>query len=222
MVVSTQTCRKFDHPEFVLELENDALAQHARVLLGSIENLVARGEVLNPGETFQFGWITLQIRALDAGRLTLYEPDMVSSPIEYIPGANKTILQMMLQLFTLDSFDIERARMAVPNFRQTAMVCNQFAKAPIFFMTRNEPILHVNDSGWYMGCMNPEHVHENQENLECMTLYDAFLKRKEIQHWLTFPIETKIFINHASPPKVWIGTERCKLVPGSFVERTLM
>ncbi len=218
MRVETQRCREFNHPEVALDLESDALALHANVLLGSIENLVANGEVLKPGETFQFGWLTLQIRALDADRLTLFEPDFRSPTVEYVPGANAAIRHMMVQLFTLDSFGIERARMMMPNMRQTVMACERFADAPIFFMTRNEPINHTDDSGWYMGCMDPDHDHNTHETLDCLTLYEAVLKRSDIAQWIMLPTEAKVFLSPNGAPKVWIGEDRCALQPASFVD----
>ena len=221
MLVETQRCKQFNHREFALELEDEALELHAHFLLRTIESMVERGEVLKPGETFQFGWLTLQIRALDDRRLTLFEPDLHSLPIEYIRGANAAIRHMMVQLFTLDSFAIERARMLIPNMRQTVMVCDRFATAPIFFMTRNDPIAHQEDTGWYMGCMDPDHDHDTRENLNCITLYEAFLKRNDIHPWLIFPTDTKIFLNRKDPPKVWIGEQRFKLQSGSFVDEML-
>jgi len=218
MRVETQSCKNFNHPEFVLDLESEALSVHAGVLLRSIESLVAKGEVLRPGETFQFGWLTLQIRSFDADCLTLFEPDMRSLPIEYVPGANTAIRHMMTQLFTLDSFGIARATMRIPNMHQTVMVCDRFATTPVFFLTRNEPIAHQDDSGWYMGCMDPDHDHDTRENLTCITLYEAFVKRNDIHQWLIFPTETKVFLNRANPPKVWIGDEKFALQAGSFVE----
>lgn len=218
MRVQTQRCSDFNHPEFVLDLENDALELHANVLLNSIENMVAGGEVLKPGETFQFGWLTLEIRAFDAGRLTLFEPDLRAFPIEYTPGANAAIRHMMVQLFTLDSFGIERARMLIPKMRETVMVCDRFADAPVFFMTRNDPINHTGDTGWYMGCMDPEHDHDTREHLECISLYEAVLKRSDIAQWIVLPTEAKVFLNRDDAPKVWLGDEKCVLQPGSFVD----
>ncbi|MEI6235206.1 MAG: hypothetical protein WCT04_19280 [Planctomycetota bacterium] len=218
MRVTTTACTQFNHPEFVLDLANEALLLHANVLLRSIESLVAKGEVLRPGETFQFGWLTLQIRQFDKEFLTLYEPDMKSFPIEYVPGANVAIQHMMMQLFALDSFGIQRAHMLVPNMHQTVMTCDRFATAPVFFMTRNEPINHTGDTGWYMGCMAPDHDHDTRENLELTTLYDAFLKRNDIYQWLIFPTEAKIFLNRNQAPKVWIGEEKFPLIAESFVD----
>ncbi len=220
MRIETHSCKKYNHREFAIDIESDALSAHAAVLMRSIEDMVARGEVLKPGETFQFGWLILKIQPLDDTWLTLTEPDQKSEPIQYVPNANGAILHTMHQLFTLDSFGIERARMMMPNMREKAIVCDRFQDTAMFFMTRNEPF-QPGDSGWYMGCLDPDHDHNTHTNLSCISLYEAFLKRNAIHNWIVFPTESKIVLIPGSAPKVWIGQEAFKILPGSFVEKMI-
>lgn len=220
MRVETQSCKNYGHSEFVLELGSDAFADAANNLMRSIEEMVARGEVLKPGETFQYGWLVLKIQRYDETRLTLFEPDMESLPIEFVANANNAILHTMHQLFTLDSFGIERARMKMPSMRQKAIVCDRFADTEVFFMTRNEAF-QADDSGWYMGCLDPDHDHDSHANLSCVPLYDVVLKRNEIHNWIAFPTDAKIVLMQSGVPKVWIGEEKFEILPGSFVEQAL-
>lgn len=58
-------------------------------------------------------------------------------------------------------------------------------------MNRTEPD-GERDSGWFVGCLDDDHDHNDSDNLLCVSLYEAYTKQKGIQSFVTFPVGTMI------------------------------
>lgn len=217
----TTTCRDHDHPEFVLEVDPDRVPTvYAEDLCQSIEAMVAEGAVFGAGETFQIGWMVTQVHALDAERFTLHEPDMESLPLRYVPGVTETLRHKMIQVFTLDSYDVHREQLEISTIRHSAIVCDQVRTAETLTLERRRAENDV-DSGWVFCCNHPDHDHEAEGKVRLTSLYEAMLLRPEIVSWMFFPTGSCIKLRPGLPPEVCRDDQALSLVSGSYVDQLL-
>ena len=221
MIVATRRCTDHNHAEFVLEVDSSAVPQqHIDQLIETLEGMVERGSVFSPGQTLQVGWMITQVQRHDETRLTLFEPDMQSVPVKYVPGVTETLRQMMLQLFVIDSLGVARSDMEIPSIRQSAVVCDKYQEASGILLVRGKA-QDRSDSGWFIGCLDKDHDHKKIQNLTKVQLYDAFLNRKAIQSWMAFPSGTFIALQQDEPPQVFRDGKELMILPGSFLDQLL-
>ncbi len=217
---STSRCHERNHPEFTLLVEPDGIADsHIESLLAGLESMVHSGSVFRVDQTFQHGWMLTLIQELSDGSLTLHEPDMLSIPIKFVPGVTETVRHMMVQLFTLDSFSISREQMDIPSVRQSGIACDRYNLGDGFIMDRGAPS-DDNDSGWFVGCADPDCDHNYPDNLQRVSLFQLFLGRPAIRDWVTFPTGTLIQ-QYNCELNVFLDGRRLEVVAGSFTDQML-
>jgi hypothetical protein len=216
MIISTSRCEQFGHPEFVLEVDASHVPDiYTRNLAETIEGMVADGSAFRPGETFQIGWMLTRVQAQGPRHLTLHEPDMRSMPIQWIPGVTHTLRQKMLQVFMLDSVAL-RHQMQIPSICQSLIACTRYTEGD-FFMTRSESNSD-RDSGWFVGCLDGGHDHNEAANLRCISLYEAYLGQRGIQGFVTFPVGASIIFDRKQGMTILIGDNPLSIVAGSFLD----
>jgi hypothetical protein len=221
MIVSTVRCRDNGHAEFVLEVNDRAVPhQHVSRVIETIEEMVAHGSVFAPGETFQIGWMITRVQRYDEERLTLFEPDMRTFPFTFVPGLTGTLRQMTLQLFFIDSLAVPRGDMDIPSVCQSAIVCNKYAGAKSLLLSRGGAT-GPRDSGWFFGCADESHNHEDENSLVRVSLYEAFLKQNHIQGWMAFPAETSVALQEGGVPKIFRGGRELQIEADSYLARLL-
>jgi hypothetical protein len=148
-------------------------------------------------------------------RLALREPDMRSMPIQWVPGITHTLRQKMLQVFMLDSVSL-RDEMQIPSIRQSLVVCTGY-KAREFFMARSKGASE-SDSGWFVGCLDGEHDHNDPSNLRCVSLYEAYLGQRGIQGFVTFPEGTAVVVDSTNGLSILREGEPLGIVRGGFLD----
>ncbi|MFI5456913.1 MAG: hypothetical protein ACHRXM_15820 [Isosphaerales bacterium] len=219
MIISTTKCEQLGHPEFVLEADVSTVPDiYIRETVETVERMVADGSVFRPGETFQIGWMLTRVQEQGPTHLTLEEPDMRSLPIRWIPGVTHTLRQKMVQVFMLDSVSL-RHEMQIPSIRQSLITCTRFA-ASDFFMTRSEGT-NERDSGWFVGCLDEVHDHNDPGNLCCVSLYEAYLGQKGIQGFVTFPVGATVVVDRKNGVTILNQGEPLGIVRGSFLDTWL-
>jgi hypothetical protein len=221
MIVSTTRCKDHGHAEFVLEVDERAVPpRHVSRVIETIEGLVAQGSVFTPGETLQIGWMVTRVQRYDEGRLTLLEPDMRTFPMAFVPGVTGTLRQMMLQLLFIDSLAVSRGDMDIPSVCQSAVACKKYRDAKSLVLSRGKP--HgPRDSGWFIGCLDGGHDHEDENSLALVSLYEAFINQNQIQGWMAFPATTLIALQDGDTPKVFRDGKDLRIVTDSFLARLL-
>ena len=214
MRITTTKCSQHRHPEFVLEADEAQVPEvYLQNVVQTIEGMVAGGSVFRPEQTFQIGWGLTLVKAA-GGQLTLVEPDMQSFPIQWVPGITHTLRQMMLQLFMLDSVGL-RKQMDAPSIRDSLIACSRYHE-PSFFLARSER--DGADSGWFIGCRNDSHDHQNPANLQCISVYEAHLNQRGFQGFASFPVGSMIAIDRAHGLKVYLDDQELAVIPGSFLD----
>ncbi len=219
MIISTTKCENFGHPEFVLEADESAVPDiYIRELVETIEHMVADGTVFQVAETFQIGWMLTRVQEKGPRLLTLEEPDMRSLPIQWIPSVTDTLRQKMLQVFMLDSVEL-RHEMQIPSIQQSLIACTHYTDCD-FFMTRSKST-NERDSGWFVGCREHRHDHNDPGNLRCVSLYEAYLGQRGIQGFVTFPVGATVVVDRKNGVTIFNKGEPLGIVPGSFLDTWL-
>jgi hypothetical protein len=215
MIISTTQCRQFGHPEFVLQADESVVPDiYIQEMVETIEGMVANGSVFRPCETFQIGWMLTRVHDHSPNRLTLEEPDMVSLPIRWVPGLTHTLRQKMLQVFMLDSVSL-RDDMQIPSIRQSLIACTRYTHEG-FFMNRSKGS-NERDSGWFVGCLDKGHDHNNLANLRSLSLYEAYLGQRGIQGFVTFPVDSMIVVQPEDGIAIFKKGQRLDIIPGSLL-----
>ncbi|HEY0913286.1 MAG TPA: hypothetical protein VGE22_00325 [Solimonas sp.] len=170
----TQRCQEHAHPEFAIEFDpGQMLAGDAEWLVQVLESWVANGRRMAAGETVQIGWSFLQLKK-QGKALGFLEPEFGSMPIKWVPGVTATLRQLRQQKDTVASV-LPAEAMDIPSLRQGCIVCTRLPAAQGFLMSRAAP--EENDSGWFIGCLDENHDHQDMNSLELMSLYQAVVER---------------------------------------------
>lgn len=170
-IVRTHECCCLGHPEFRLAFDSHLVIEPDVIWLTKfLSQSVASGTRYNPGETVQVGWVILKIESNEERTLSLYEPDFVEIPINFVDSVTQTLVQLRLQKSVAESIGLED-QITFPSLRQSCLICTRVKDRGDFMMERFDPSKH--DSGWYMGCVDEDHNHNDPRNLQRVSLYDV-------------------------------------------------
>lgn len=125
---------------------------------------------------------------------------------------------MLRQLYTLDSYGIDRGRIDFPTLDQRAIICRNFQAAKKIHLARNKGC-PPNDSGWFFGCFELPCDHNNASYLQSLSLLDAVSLRPQTANWLALPGEVHVILAPGEKPVVELDGSDLKLTPGSFVDQ---
>jgi hypothetical protein len=184
MICITKTCHEHKHPEIEFQCD-DSLAFEAPYLISWLENLVALGKVLRAGDMLQIGWSLAKIEYAGRGKLTLWELDYEAMPVNYVHSLSKTLISLRKQRAVAESFGMGQ-KTKFPSMWHSALQCKNFATAADCMITRAKPA-GKNDSGWFMGCLDEQHNHDNPANLERGYLYALARQKPAVIEYLALP-----------------------------------
>jgi len=169
-IFTTNTCQKFGHSEFRLVFDSPQVIDPDVIwLVEFLTRNIASGTQYKPGELVQIGWMVLKIQTNEEGTLSLLEPDFLEIPIRFTDSVTQTLVQLRLQKSVAESIDFEDL-IAFPSLQQSCLICARIKDRGDFMMERFEP--SQNDSGWYLGCIEQDHNHNDPINLQRVSLYD--------------------------------------------------
>lgn len=159
----TTRCHEHGHPEISFEVARELpVPSIPGVLVDYFETAVAQGTSFRAGQTVLFGGSPLRLRALD-GTLGLETRD----PDGWTTDLGPALMRVWLQQEVARSVELT---VAFPHVLSTAVICKQATK-PLdgYFLSRTAPTA-AQDSGWFVGCIDPEHDHQTAEALTLVTL----------------------------------------------------
>jgi hypothetical protein len=187
-------------------------------LAGFLSKNVASGTQYKPGELVQIGWVILKIQTNEEGTLSLLEPDFVEIPIRFVDSVTQTLVQLRLQKSVVESVAFEDL-IAFPSLQQSCLICNRIKDRGDFMMERFEP--SQNDSGWYLGCIDKDHDHNDPKNLQRISLYDIACGMMICVPFLALPPKTVI---EAKAGNYQLRYKGQTIVPkeNSFLQRYLL
>lgn len=216
-IYTTTRCRAFAHPEVSFEVSDDVPVEQIDSLVSMLEAMVASGSVFSPDQTMQYGWSILQFQSDKKGGLVLMEPDLSTRPIQFHKGLTETLVHNMRQVYTGDSYGIDREQLDFPHIGQSVIACRNFAIAEKIHLGRLEKN-GPNDSGWFFGCYKMPCDHNSAAHIINMSLLDAVAQRPETLNWLALPSGQNVLLHPSEKPIVFTENDDLNLIPGSFVD----
>lgn len=213
---TTSRCAQYAHPEVLVSYAGTGIVREdVSILLRNIEEMVKDGATFGPGETIQLGWLYGQFREHSPGLLSLYEPDLQAFPVAWVPGVTNILSINRFQLDVADSFGL-REQAEFTTFCHSCLICSQFRAGIDFFMTRWLP--DKADSGWFIGCLDDSHDHNDPDNLLCLSTYELAtnVSRSPLMY-LALPPDVAVEITNGLP-QAGLSDKPLPIVPGSFVD----
>jgi hypothetical protein len=213
---TTTRCRLSARPEFVLSYaDTGVVSEDVDNLIRILENMVEGGSTFKPGETVEVGWLYGQVREHSPGVLTLYEPDLKAFPVRWVPGVTNILVTTRFQLDTADSFGLSE-QVAFTTFRHACLICSNFRAGIDFFMSRAEPENAI--SGWFIGCLDERHDHNDANNLICLSTYELITRvSRSPLFYLALPPDVIVEVKNELP-RAELSDRPLEIAPGSFVE----
>ncbi len=186
MEARTTTCAASGHPEFLLRCDSPLVPpDDVKVLVSFLENSVSSGTKYNPVETIQIGWIFAQVFDRGRGLLGIEEPDFQSVPIRWRDSVDRTLLHLRRQSDVAESVGL-LPEIDFPPIGSSAIVCSRYATGRGFGM-RRLPSQEPRDSGWFVGCLDATHDHDNPRRLSRLSLYQLVLNRPQAMPFIALP-----------------------------------
>ena len=137
--------------------------------------------------------------------IEVFEPDMIGIPINFTKGITNTLRILRLQKDVYESLDIN-TDIAFPNLREAIVQCAEWEDATSYILERTES--SGNNSGWYIGCTNPEHDHEDPKNLKTTSIYDILISHRDILPFLALPSNTAVLVENDRAYVSFEGVEK--------------
>jgi hypothetical protein len=215
-VLRTTSCQHHLHPEFRITYDPALVPVEAdaRWFVKWLEEAVAGGERFAPGQTCQVGWMVTEIRAAGDGTLALWEPDMRSLPVAWVEGVSHTLSQLRAQKDVVESVMVA-GDLSFPSMRQSAIICTRLGQGQAVVMERTEP--DGADSGWFCGCREDGHDHNDVAELRRVSLYEAAVRHSpQVVPYLALPPGVLVGISE-SAPAVFRDGEPLEFRPGSYL-----
>jgi len=215
-VQRTNTCRSHGHPEFQIAYDQALIPVEDDVhwFIGWLENSVAQGKRITPGQTCQVGWIVTEVRLGESGSLSLWEPDMRQVPVVWTESVTNTLAHLRLQKDVVESV-LSASDLSFPSMLQSSIVCARLGQTEGLVLERTKP--SESDSGWFCGCRGGNHDHNNAGELRRVSLYEAAVRyAPQIVPYLALPAGVLIGISGGAP-KVFQDGKPLVFKPESFL-----
>ncbi len=214
-VLRTTTCGRYGHPEFRIAYDPAVVvvADDAEWFLNWLEESVGEGARYKPGQTCQLGWVVTEVRQHESGDLTLWEPDMRSLPVEWSEGVSYTLAHLRVQKDVVESV-LEAGDLSFPSMRQSAIICTRLGRNEGAVLERSEP--GVADSGWFCGCREEDHDHNEVAELRRVSLYEAAVRVPQVVPYLALPPGVLVGVSRGTPA-VFRDGELLEFRPGSYL-----
>lgn len=208
----TNRCAVHGHPEVTLTFEDEPLVPDSeRLLLGHVEDAVARGTRFSAGQTLALGGQVLRFVSRADGTLGLEEP--VPAPTEqWVEAVDRSVREVMLQKFICESVALPLSFHA-PRASLLVSRCAQDADAVT--LTRVDAgDAKAGLSGWVLSCA-AEHDHGDRFVLPVLALSAL---RPALVPFLALPPKSVVLVT-AGPAHVFFDGQERPPLPGSFLAR---
>lgn len=172
-------------------------------------------ERIRGGSTIQVGWM---INRFDEGNdgLHIVEPDFESVPIVFIDSVTRTLVDLRRQKDVAESV---RLAPEFPSIRESGWGCTKMrGSASEFIMHRSAG--GGAGSGWFVGCTDIAHDHDDEANLVLDSLYALAVKQPRITPFLALPPGCAIE-KYDDEVSIYKDDRTLSIEEGSFLDRQL-
>lgn len=185
--------------------EHDSRQKFLLQLLRFLEDYLRRQpKRILPGETLHYGWTTLcfvdephHFHETDSEMLFLEEiqAPLSSDPPSYIPGVAHTVALMQFQENAMRRNAVS-GDVIYPHRSHSALVCTRIAPTaaplPSPMMAHRAWQPHDQQSGWFVGCCDHTHDHNQPNELAIVHLYHLVEQFPALFPYLAMPVDTKL------------------------------
>jgi len=193
--ITTRNCSQYSHPEFELHFDKSLIInEDLEWYINLLEDNVKAGTIYKPDDLIQTGCMINKVVPSISENLKLQEPDLERFPIRYIDSITNTLKILRIQKEIGENLNMI-GMVSFPSIFESGIICNGIlsdCEATIHRMKIDDNDPH--DSGWFVGCSDSSHDHNNPENLLRTSLYDIFLKVPNLIKYFALPDGTYIEI----------------------------
>jgi hypothetical protein len=178
--------------------EDNARDKEVVWLLRFIEQYVERQQQrVIAGQTMEYGWSRLRFVAAEQGQRLLIEElrdDAAGEPV-YVPGVARSVALRRVQDEVMRRNGVT-GETEYPQRSKTAIVCNRVTPETIGWLRPLEahrlraPEGHF--SGWFVGCAQHGHDHNDPEHLEQVHLLHLVESFPGLFPYLALPVQTAL------------------------------
>jgi len=212
----TSACSRHGHPEvsFVFA-ERIPVPSLETILLDYFEGQVADGVRFAPGHNIDIGGSIL--RLFDRGDGTLgvrdVEPDgNVAEP----ESVHRSLMRTWLRQEVARSYGLSPE---FPSASASALVCTATGASRHALMLKRTSPSNARDSGWYIGCTDERHDHDDPGNLQAVALVAIPEQFPWLDQFFALPVATDLVVEMAarvSVPVLW-HPDPIEPIAGSYV-----
>lgn len=213
----TTGCAAHGHREFTLAFAHDVpVPGLERMLLGYFEGAVAQGTQFKPGQTVQLGWATLRLTQRADDTLGVLEPDL-KHELKWVESVDQSLLDTWRQKEVLESLGLT-ARADFPRQALQAIVCSRVWEAEAFVLGRAEAT-SATDSGWFVGCTDEAHDHQEPEALTVVPLIEIAVRLPPLTQFLALPSGTDVVASGPGRVRARVFVDDAEVTPkaGSYL-----
>ncbi len=187
--------------ELALELTMGVSDEAAGRVLHYVSDYVAKsGQHVRASETMRYGWSTLRFAPTASPELLNIEElaDPLSPTADtYVVGAAKAV-----SILTTQDAAVKRNGIARPGHHphrsEMAVICRRLRPDPppkvmVFDRLKSS---RSEDSGWFVGCGNPRHNHNDPDELSRLHLIHILTLDPRIIMYLAMPVDTRVVFDH--------------------------
>jgi hypothetical protein len=156
-------------------------------------------------QTIYYGWTTLRFKKNESSLAPcalvieeLHDP-LAENSASYQEGVTQTIALMRLQESALKKHDITGIA-RYPHRSYFGIICDRVDDLPLnlpggIFANRS-PVTTAGDSGWFIGCVDKAHDHNDPNHLQSVHLRHLVMRFPAIFPYLAMPEGTAILFEH--------------------------
>ena len=131
-------------------------------------------------------------------------------------SVTRTLADLRQQRDVAESFN-PHIELDFPTMLQSALVCADLSIREAAVMARDAP--DGRDSGWFFGCGNPHHDHNDPANLLRVSLDEVGCRNPRVIRYLALPAGTEIQDLAGTKPRAFFDGAEGKVVAGSYLDR---
>lgn len=181
--------------EFMLLMTPHVTDESGTRLLRYIGDYIAiSGQHIRPNETMRYGWSTLRFTKSTNEPLLIIEelkdPFSAASSV-YIAGADTAVSVLNEQDAAVQRNGIERAAHH-PHRSEIAVICRHVTPTSAVLVFDRIKTTRADDSGWFVGCGNPDHDHNDTRELARMHLIYLAEALPQIVTYLAMPEDSRV------------------------------
>lgn len=212
----TSDCSRYGHAEVAFVFaERIPVPGLERMLLGYIEGRVASGVRFRSGHDIDIGGSILRLFERVDGTLGLRDVGPDGQVVEP-ESAHRSVVRTWQRQEVARSYGLSPE---FPGASASALVCTATGTSRHALMLKRTRPMDARDSGWYVGCTDERHDHEDPANLQAVALGTIPEQFPWLDPFFALPVDTDLVVEMAERVSVSVLWHPNPIEPlaGSYV-----